>query len=65
MEMFGEQKIEKKKYNNSSISITIIMPKIAWARKAFNAYNAIKKGPIVFFGNEFFDAIPIKKFLKF
>ena len=25
-------------------------------------YNSIKKGPIIFFGNEFFDAIPIKQF---
>ena len=24
------------------------MPKIAWARKAFNAYNAIKKGDNVY-----------------
>ena len=27
-------------------------------------FNKIKKGPIVFFGNEFFDAIPIKQFKK-
>ena len=26
--------------------------------------NMIKKGPVVFFGNEFFDAIPIKQFKK-
>ena len=26
--------------------------------------NVIKKGPVVFFGNEFFDAIPIKQFKK-
>ena len=26
--------------------------------------NRIKKGPVVFFGNEFFDAIPIKQFKK-
>ena len=26
--------------------------------------NGIKKGPVVFFGNEFFDAIPIKQFKK-
>ena len=26
--------------------------------------NEIKKGPVVFFGNEFFDAIPIKQFKK-
>ena len=27
-------------------------------------FNNIKKGPVVFFGNEFFDAIPIKQFKK-
>ena len=27
-------------------------------------FNNIKGGPIVFFGNEFFDAIPIKQFKK-
>ena len=27
-------------------------------------FNNIKKGPIIFFGNEFFDAIPIKQFKK-
>ena len=26
--------------------------------------NEIKKGPVIFFGNEFFDAIPIKQFKK-
>ena len=25
-------------------------------------FNDIKKGPVIFFGNEFFDAIPIKQF---
>ena len=25
-------------------------------------FNSIKKGPVIFFGNEFFDAIPIKQF---
>jgi len=32
--------------------------------KWINNLNKIKKGPIVFFGNEFFDAIPIKQFKK-
>ena len=32
--------------------------------KWINNLNSIKKGPIVFFGNEFFDAIPIKQFKK-
>ena len=41
--------IQKKKLKNK---------KIKW----IESYNSIKKGPIVFFGNEFFDAIPIKQF---
>ncbi len=27
-------------------------------------FNVIKKGPVIFFGNEFFDAIPIKQFKR-
>jgi len=34
--------------------------KVRWLRNL----QKIKKGPIIFFGNEFFDAIPIKQFLK-
>ncbi|MDC0488717.1 SAM-dependent methyltransferase [Pelagibacteraceae bacterium] len=34
--------------------------KIKWT----NDLEKIKKGPVVFFGNEFFDAIPIKQFIK-
>ena len=30
--------------------------------KWINDFNKIKKGPIIFFGNEFFDSIPIKQF---
>ena len=33
--------------------------KIRWIKN----FNEIKKGPIIFFGNEFFDALPIKQFL--
>ena len=33
--------------------------------KWINNFNNIKKGPVIFFGNEFFDAIPIKQFKKF
>ena len=33
--------------------------KIKWIRN----FDKIKKGPVIFFGNEFFDAIPIKQFL--
>ena len=32
--------------------------------KWVNNFNIIKKGPIIFFGNEFFDAIPIKQFKR-
>ena len=32
--------------------------------KWINNLNSIKKGPVIFFGNEFFDAIPIKQFKK-
>ena len=34
--------------------------KVKW----INNFDTIKKGPIVFFGNEFFDAIPIKQFIR-
>ena len=27
-------------------------------------FNKITKGPVIFFGNEFFDAIPIKQFKR-
>ena len=27
-------------------------------------YKSIKKGPVIFFGNEFFDALPIKQVYK-
>ncbi len=32
--------------------------------KWINNFSSIKKGPVVFFGNEFFDAVPIKQFSK-
>ena len=34
--------------------------KVKWIKN----YNEVKKGPIIFLGNEFFDAIPIKQFRK-
>ena len=43
--------IQKKNINNS---------KVNWIEN----FNNIKSGPIVFFGNEFFDAVPIKQFSK-
>ncbi len=45
------KKIQKHKIKNN---------KVKWIKN----FISIKKGPIVFFGNEFFDAIPIKQFLK-
>ena len=45
------KKIQKRKIKNKDI-------------KWINNFNEIKKGPVVFFGNEFFDAIPIKQFKK-
>ncbi len=33
--------------------------------KWINDFDQIKKGPIIFLGNEFFDAIPIKQFKRF
>ena len=32
--------------------------------KWINNFGIIKKGPVIFFGNEFFDAIPIKQFKR-
>ena len=45
------KKIQKKK---------IIDKNIKW----INNFDNIKKGPVIFFGNEFFDAIPIKQFKR-
>ena len=45
------KKIQKRKIKNKDV-------------KWINNFNEIKKGPVVFFGNEFFDAIPIKQFKK-
>ncbi len=43
------KKIQKKKIRNR---------KVKW----ISNFDTIKKGPIIFFGNEFFDAIPVKQF---
>ena len=45
------KKIQKKNISNKSV-------------KWINNFDGIKKGPVIFFGNEFFDAIPIKQFKK-
>jgi len=43
--------LQRKNINNS---------KIKWIKN----FTSIKKGPVVFFGNEFFDSIPIKQFSR-
>ena len=43
------KKLQKQNINNKHIK---------WIKN----FNSIKKGPVIFFGNEFFDAIPIKQF---
>ncbi len=45
------KKLQKKNINNS---------KVKWVKD----FKNIKGGPVIFFGNEFFDAIPIKQFLR-
>ena len=45
------KKVQKKNFYNREV-------------KWINNLNNIHKGPIIFFGNEFFDAIPIKQFKK-
>ena len=39
---------------------TVDSKEVKWIRN----FNKIKDGPVIFFGNEFFDAIPIKQFKK-
>ncbi len=46
------KKVQSKKINSL---------KVKW----INNFKLIKKGPIIFFGNEFFDAIPIKQYSFF
>ena len=43
------QKLQKQNINNRYVK---------WIKN----FDSIKKGPVIFFGNEFFDAIPIKQF---
>ena len=43
--------LQKKNINNL---------KVKWIKN----FSDIKKGPIIFFGNEFFDAIPVKQFIR-
>ena len=46
------KKLQKKRINDK---------KVKW----INNFNSVSSGPVLFFGNEFFDAIPIKQFKKF
>ena len=39
---------------------TLLNKKIKWIKN----FNSIKSGPVIFLGNEFFDAIPIKQYKK-
>ncbi len=39
---------------------SLLKKKVKWIKN----YSEIKKGPVIFFGNEFFDAIPIKQFRR-
>ena len=51
-------------YEKSDLLINIQKKKIEKKQiKWIKNYNSIKKGPVIFFGNEFFDAIPIKQFI--
>ena len=43
--------MQKKNINN---------PKVKWVKN----FTSIKKGPVIFFGNEFFDTIPVKQFSR-
>ncbi len=53
-------------YEKSSFLKKVQIKKIKDTRvKWINDFKKIKKGPIIFFGNEFFDAIPIKQFTFF
>ena len=46
------KKVQSNKINDSRI-------------KWLNNFKQIKKGPVIFFGNEFFDSVPIKQFIFF
>ena len=51
---------EKSKFLIDKQKTNIKDSKVKWIKN----FNKIKKGPVVFFGNEFFDAIPIKQFSR-
>ena len=51
---------EKSNYLKKIQKKNILNKEVKW----INNFDKIKKGPVIFFGNEFFDAIPIKQFKK-
>jgi NADH dehydrogenase [ubiquinone] 1 alpha subcomplex assembly factor 7 len=51
---------EKSKTLKKLQKINLNNQRIKWIKN----FNKIKKGPVIFVGNEFFDAIPIKQFKK-
>ena len=51
---------EKSKNLKNLQKKNLINEKINWVKN----FDKIKKGPVIFLGNEFFDAIPIKQFKK-
>jgi NADH dehydrogenase [ubiquinone] 1 alpha subcomplex assembly factor 7 len=51
---------EKSKTLENLQKNNLIGKKVKWVKN----FNIIKKGPVIFLGNEFFDAIPIKQFKK-
>ena len=52
-------------YEKSDLLINVQKKKLKdFQVKWIKDFDKIKKGPIIFFGNEFFDAIPIKQFIK-
>ena len=51
---------EKSEYLTKLQKNILYKEKIQWIKN----YKEIKKGPVIFLGNEFFDAIPIKQYVK-
>ena len=49
---------EESEYLKKIQKKNILCENVNW----INNFNSIKKGPVIFFGNEFFDALPIKQF---
>ena len=52
--------MEISKYLKRSQKKNIENKEVKW----INNFNCIKNGPVIFFGNEYFDAIPIKQFKR-